>query len=473
MEILIGFLSAVLLAVFLVQIGKARELASIVRNDKNEEYEINKFQGALGVVFMLAFLGVCVWSYIYYLPYMLGWGVNTAASAHGAEVDHMFNLTLFITAIVFFLTQIALFWFAWQYRGRKNHKAIYWSHNEQLEMVWMIIPAVTMTFLVVGGLQAWNHIMGDVNPDEEYIEIEATGYQFAWGLRYPGRDGKLGAKDFRKIDATNPLGQDWNDEKNIDDFQPDKIVLPLGKKIRVRITARDVLHNFYLPQFRVKMDAVPGMPTYFVFTPTVTTDSMRRRLSESPDWQVADKNDKTKKRWETFDYELACAELCGKGHYSMRRIVKIVSPEEYEAWLDEQEKSSHYLTNVRGKDNDPFKEKGENGLLFEKLVAFKSEGNKLLEDLKTKREAARGKDKAAFEMYSNLQSEAKKIQTVLRTTMSVEDAEKSLRELKILLENAKVVSTSADLSLTVTDSMATLSLTVTDSVVVDTTKKPL
>lgn len=377
MGFLVGALCIILFAVFIVQIGKARELASTVYNDKSEEYAINTFQAGVGMVFMVVFLVACVISFIYYIPYVLGWGPNIAASEHGPEVDYLFNITLFFTGIVFFITHALLFYFAWKYRGKKGSKAIYWAHDEKLELVWMIIPAIVMTFLVVGGLQAWNNIMIDLpedhtsvvlpTEDNEYIEIEATGTQFLWLLRYTGRDGKLGIRDFTKIDGgTNPLGQVWSDPNNLDDFHPDKIVLPVGKKVRVRITARDVLHNFYVKDFRVKMDAVPGMPTYFIFTPTVTTDSMRQRLSERPEWQVADKNDDSKKRWETYDYELACAELCGRGHYSMKRIVKVVTEEQYLDWLDEQEGGkltedgklegikSQYFANIHGAiDEDP------------------------------------------------------------------------------------------------------------------------
>ncbi len=363
---------AVLVAVFFVQIGKARELASAIREDNSEEYENNNFQAAFGMVFMVGFLVICVVSFIYYIPYILGWGPNTAASKHGPSVDYMFNITLFFTAIVFFACQFLLFYFGWKFRGRKGVRAIYWSHDERLEMVWMLIPAIVMTFLVVGGLRAWNTAMADVTDKEvigkDYIEIEATGMQFAWMIRYPGRDNKLGTKHFTKITGTNPLGQDWTDEKNIDDFQPSDIVLPVGKKVRVRITSRDVLHNFYLPQFRVKMDAVPGMPTYFVFTPTVTSDSMRSRYKKFDHWNIPDKKDETKKRYEVFEYELACAELCGRGHYSMRRVLKIVTEEEYENWLDEQEKTSHYMANVFEKDNSPIKQKAND---FKKLLVNK------------------------------------------------------------------------------------------------------
>lgn len=368
---------AVLVAVFFVQIGKARELASAIRKDNTEEYENNNFHASMGMVFMVGFLVICIVSFIYYIPYILGWGPNTAASKHGPTVDYMFNVTLFFTSIVFFACQFLLFYFGWKFRGRKGARAIYWSHDERLEMIWMLVPAVVMTFLVVGGLRAWNSAMADVGDKEvigkDYIEIEATGMQFAWMIRYPGRDNKLGTKHFTKINGTNPLGQDWTDDKNIDDFQPSEIVLPVGKKVRVRITSRDVLHNFYLPQFRVKMDAVPGMPTYFVFTPTVTSDSMRLRYKKFDHWNIPDKNDETKKRYEAFEYELACSELCGRSHYSMRRVLKIVSQEEYENWLDDQEKTSHYLANEYVKDKSPIKIKAD---AFVKLL----ENNKKVKD---------------------------------------------------------------------------------------------
>jgi len=407
---LLFFLIVVLVIIFLVQVGKARELASMIRSDKSEEYENNNVNAGLGMLFVVGFLLICVVSFIYYIPYILGWGPNSAASEHGLSVDYMFDITLFFTSIVFFACQFLLFWFAWKYRGRKGARAKYWSHDERLEMVWMLIPAVVMTFLVVGGLQAWNKSMADVTEKEvsgsDYIEIEATGMQFAWLLRYPGRDNKLGSKHFTKITGTNPLGQDWTDEKNIDDFHPNEIVLPVGKKVRVRINSRDVLHNFYLPQFRVKMDAVPGMPTYFVFTPLVTSDSMRSRYKNFEHWNVADKKDETKKRYEAFEYELACAELCGRGHYSMRRVVKIVSPEEYENWLDEQEKTSHYLANVFGKEGDVLKSKGE---IFAQLLSNKE---KVKEYIKAVNELA----KTDAEKYKDILSSLSKSLKVLRTT---------------------------------------------------------
>lgn len=442
MEILIGFITALLLTVFVVQIGKARELASVVRNDPNEEFEINKTQGALGVIFMVLFLLICIGSFIYYVPYLLGWGVNIAASEHGPKIDGLFNLTLLITSIVFFLTQFALFWFAWKYRGRPKHKAIYWAHNETLEMVWMIIPAVAMTFLVVGGLTAWNEVMTDVKEGDDYMEIEATGYQFNWAIRYPGRDGKLGERDFRKIDGTNALGQVWSDEKNIDDFMAGAtIYLPVGKKVRVRITSRDVLHNFYLPHFRVKMDAVPGMPTYFVFTPTVTTDSMRLRLSQDPEWNMPDKKDPTKKRYETFNYVLACAELCGKQHYNMQKEVKIVTQEEYNDWINEQEKNASYLSLVRGKAGvDPFF--ATPSLLFEQILVEKDKINVLVTEVSDALKAAK-KDKQADKVATLTPALAalKTIQTKALFEQTVAGMQGLVREADIAAQQVRTAPT--------------------------------
>lgn len=346
-----------LIAIVVVQIGKVTELAAKIRGEEEVQYEVNRRSGVLWLIFGAIFLIGCVWSAVHYAPWMLGYGPHQAASEHGGSLDSLFNQTLWCTVPVFLATHVALFWFAYKYQGRKNAKASFISHDNKLEIIWTAIPAVVMCFLVIQGLVAWNEVMADIEPDEEFIEIEATGQQFLWHIRYPGADGKLGGKHFKKIvPGENPLGQDWMDDKNLDDFHATDIVLPVGKKVRVRITAMDVLHNFDLPHFRVKMDAVPGMPTYFVFTPKTTTEEYRQQLREYPEYQApSDPADPTSDPlWKTFEYELACAELCGKGHFSMKKLVKIVSEEEYEDWLSQQQ--SFYLSNVRGKSYDPRKD---------------------------------------------------------------------------------------------------------------------
>ena len=356
MTALLVILCVVLIGIIAVQIGRVTELAARIRGEEEVQDLVNARNANISIIFLVAFLVFCVVSAIYYKNWMLGYGPHESASEHGGTLDSLFDVTLFFTGIVFVITQVLLFYFAWKYKAEKGRKALYMPHDNRLEIIWTAVPAVVMAFLVISGLDAWNEVMADVDPEEEYIEIEATGAQFLWYLRYPGPDGKLGKRDYTLIDGTNPLGQDWTDRKNLDDIHPTDIVLPVGKKVRVRITARDVLHNFYLPHFRVKMDAVPGMPTYFVFTPSKTTEEYRQTLREYPEYQApADPSDpESPALWEAFEYELACAELCGSGHFSMRKIVRIVSEDEYEDWLASQQ--SYFLTSIRGSDADPYKD---------------------------------------------------------------------------------------------------------------------
>jgi len=359
MTYLIAIAIIFLLAVIVIQIGKVSELAAKIRGEEEVATQSNNRTAFWLLIFMIVFLIACVASAWYYKNSMLGYGPLKAASAHGDDVDSMFNTTLFFTGIIFVITHILLFWYSYKYRKQEGRVAKFFPHNNTLELVWTLVPLVVMTFLVVQGLIVWNNVMPDVDPDSEYVEVEATGYQFAWDIRYPGPDNKLGTKDFRKIDlATNSLGLDFMDDKAIDDIVltgADNIVLPVDTTIRVRITSKDVLHNFYLPHFRVKMDAIPGLPTYFIFEPTMTTADFREQLREYPEWrELVDPLDPdSPEKWEEFNFELACAELCGQGHYSMRRIVEIVTPEEYQEWL--AGKQSFYKTTVRNTDNDPRK----------------------------------------------------------------------------------------------------------------------
>ncbi len=379
MTALIILISVVLLVVVILQISKLTELYTRIRGEEEVEYRSNRNQGRAMLLFMIGLLALCVLTAYAWKNYMMGYGPHKSASAHGGILDDLFNVTLFFTGIVFVVTHIALFWFAFRYKKVKGTKGTHWAHNNTLEIVWSAIPAVVMTYLVIKGLLAWNTVMADIGKDEDHIEIEATAYQFAWHLRYPGPDGVIGSRDYKLTSAENPLGQDWTDPKNYDDFHPDELWLPVNKKVRVRIIARDVLHNFYLPHFRVKMDAVPGLPTYFVFTPTKTTEEYREELSKYPEYNKhKDPEDPTSPLlWEDFNYELACAELCGKSHYSMRRIVRIVSEDEYNAWLAKQQ--SYYISSIRNKEKDPNKDK---------LLEFEISQNK--QDLGTSFERALG-----------------------------------------------------------------------------------
>ncbi len=353
MTTLLVLASIVLFIVVAVQIGRISELSAKIRGEEAVQEESNKSNSRLGMFFMVGFLVFCVASAWYYKNFMIGYGPLEHASEHGTKIQSLFNWTLFFTGIVFILTHIALFWFAYKYRGVKGRKVLFMPHDNKLEVIWTVIPAVVMCGLVVGGLWVWNDAMGDVQEGDEHLEIEATGYQFGWTLRYPGADGAIGTKYYKNIvPGLNDIGVDFNDPKSQDDIilaGSEVMFIPKGKKVRIRITSKDVLHNFFLPHFSVKMDAIPGLPTYFVFTPTLTTEEYRMNLKKYPEYNVpADPTEPNgPRKWEVFNFELACAELCGKGHFSMRRVVKVVEMAEYEKWASEQK--AFFPDNIEGK----------------------------------------------------------------------------------------------------------------------------
>jgi cytochrome c oxidase subunit II len=353
MTTLLVLASIVLFIVVAVQIGRISELSAKIRGEEAVQEESNKSNSRLGMFFMVGFLVFCVASAWYYKNYMIGYGPLEHASEHGAKIQSLFNWTLFFTGIVFILTHIALFWFGYKYRGEKGRKVLFMPHDNKLEVIWTVIPAVVMCGLVVGGLWVWNDAMGDVQEGDEHLEIEATGYQFGWTLRYPGADGAIGTKYYKNIvPGINDIGVDFNDPKSQDDILlagSEVMYVPKGKKVRIRITSKDVLHNFFLPHFSVKMDAIPGLPTYFVFTPTLTTEEYRMNLKKYPEYnEPADPAEPNgPRKWEVFNFELACAELCGKGHFSMRRVLKVVEMAEYEKWASEQK--AFFPDNIEGK----------------------------------------------------------------------------------------------------------------------------
>lgn len=317
---LLIFLAVLLIFVVLFQFARTSELVEIIKDEDNSESR-SRLQGRLSMAFLVLGMIAFVWSAIYYHQRFL----PISASEHGLLVDETFNTTFILTAIVFFLTQVALFYFAFRYREKKGQKVYFYPDNNKLELIWTIIPAIVMTVLVVQGLDAWYKITSKA--PEEKIVFEATGKQYEWIIRYPGMDDELGELASRsEVSPLNAVGINWEDPASRDDFITDKIVLPVNVPVEVKIKALDVLHSFYLPHFRVKMDAVPGTPTSFWFTPIKTTKEMQEYTGD-PD----------------FVYELACAELCGRGHSSMRREVEVVSLEDYELWKKGQKPYSELV----------------------------------------------------------------------------------------------------------------------------------
>ena len=247
--------------------------------------------------------------------------VGDAQSVHGKTLDTMFWVTTIITFIVFVLTQVLLFGFAFAYKGSDKRKAYYYPHNNTIEKIWTVAPAIVLTILVVFGFLTWRKITNTVDAKGEpaSLQVDVTGHQFAWEIRYPGRDGKLGMKNYKLINGTNKLGVSYDDKNSFDDIQADTLMLPVNKSVRLNIIAQDVIHSVYMPNFRVQINAVPGLPTYFKFTPTKTTAEMRSDLNQSD-----------------FNYHLYCNKICGGSHYNMQKLVVVVTQAEYQKWLSQQ-----------------------------------------------------------------------------------------------------------------------------------------
>ena len=254
-----------------------------------------------------------------------------AASLHGQKIDEMFNITLIITTIVLIGTQIMLFTFAYIYRGTQSRKAYFLPHNNTIEKLWTIVPAIVLTLLVVFGSITWKNIQ-DVPLKEQKLalNVDVTAHQFAWEVRYPGKDGKLGLKSSKLVSSSNKIGVDFKDKNSLDDLNADEIVVPVNKPLRINLIAQDVIHSFYLPWFRVQINAVPGLPTFFQFTPTITTAEMRDKLDN-----------------QNFEYKLYCNKICGGNHFNMQKVFRVVKQAEYQEWLSKQKP---YLNDQLKKD---------------------------------------------------------------------------------------------------------------------------
>lgn len=332
---MIAFLSfaiVVLLFTVLVLTAKASEVASELNDGSRNYVNQSRINGYLLITFLVLMFAGSAYAFKALMPVM----VPKAASVHGEKTDFLFNMTMIIILAVAVLTQTALFYFAYRYNESRVEEAYFYAHNNTLEIVWTIIPTIVLTVLIVMGMYEWFTIFTK-DRDKNMLVIEATGKQFNWMLRYSGKDGKFGERiiDTAHVSPTNELGINWNDPHSHDDFMSDKLYLVKGRPTLMKLGAQDVIHSFYLPHFRVKMDCVPGTPTEFYFTPTMTTEEMKQYLSTQPWWQTT--NPETgQPRWQTFKYELACAELCGKSHFGMEREVIVVTQKEYDEWLNKQ-----------------------------------------------------------------------------------------------------------------------------------------
>lgn len=330
------FVIAILVLGFLItfQIAKASEYVSVMRGEENARKQSNKVNGFM----MLIFLVVGLFGVYYCNEKLKGSILGEAASDHGEKIDTMLYITLALTFFVFVLTQVLLFWFAYKYQESDKRTAYYFPHNNKLELIWTVIPAISLTVLVGFGIYYWFGITGEAPKDAMVVEV--TGKQFGWEFRYPGKDGQLGKRYYKETNEAknNPLGQLWEDKANHDDiYATQELHLVVGKPVKLVITAKDVIHDVGLVHFRMKMDAVPGTPTTMWFTPKFTTKQMKEKYGEN------------------FVYEISCDQMCGRGHYSMRGTIVVETQEEYDRYLAGMK--PQYL--VANPDKDPSAKKPE------------------------------------------------------------------------------------------------------------------
>jgi len=236
------------------------------------------------------------------------WWFPPSISQHGAAYDAQFMRTLVIVGVIFVLAQFALGYVIVKFRD-DGRRAGYSHGNNKLETIWTSATALLFIGLVVMGSSIWAGVHFDEAPPDA-IPVEVTAKQFAWSFRYAGPDGKFGRTDLKLVNDSsgNPLGLDDKDPASKDDVVSASLKVPVGKHIRLILHSRDVIHNFFVRELRLKQDLVPGMEIPLPFQ--------------------ADK---------IGIYEVPCSELCGLGHFQMRTTMQVMSQSDYDQWLQQQQ----------------------------------------------------------------------------------------------------------------------------------------
>jgi cytochrome c oxidase subunit II len=328
------FLLAIVAMIFLVifQIAKASEYVSVLKGEEKTRRQSNKINGFLLVAFLVfGLIGVYICNEWFFKKTLFTQG---SASVEGMQIDKMLYMTIGVTGVIFIITQILLFWFCFKYQERDGQKATFFAHSTKLELLWTTVPAIFLTILVVFGLINWFKMTG--NPPDGAAVVEITGHQFGWEMRYPGKDNILGKKDYKKYNTPsgNTLGVDFDDVNSLDDLHTTEMHLVVGKPVKLVINSQDVIHDVGLNHFRMKMDAVPGIPTTLWFTPQITTADMKVKTGNP-----------------NFVYEISCDQLCGKSHFSMRGVIVVEKQAEYNKWIAEQ--TPEYFTLFKDKAPKP------------------------------------------------------------------------------------------------------------------------
>ncbi|MDG1710280.1 MAG: cytochrome c oxidase subunit II [Schleiferiaceae bacterium] len=323
-----------LLVLAIAQIIRIYELAT--KASKRDEYVVtnkdNNYQGRLMLLFGFGLLASFVWMVNTWSPLFL----PKPSSLHGVEIDMLWDVSMGLIVVTFFIVQPILFFFAYKYRGKEGQKATYYEHNNKLEFVWTIVPAIVLAVLIVYGMTTWSNVWNPDN-DEEPIVIELYAQQFKWIARYSGDDNTLGNANVRLIQGVNTVGVDTMDVASQDDIVVSELHLPVGRPIKFLFRSQDVIHSAYMPHFRAQMNCVPGAQTSFQFTPTITTEEIR---TDPNVIQKVERINKIRleagKEFYEYDYLLLCNKVCGSAHYNMQMPLIVETQAEYAQWLSQQ-----------------------------------------------------------------------------------------------------------------------------------------
>jgi|TARA_B110000908_G_scaffold162059_1_gene207063 cytochrome c oxidase subunit 2 len=326
---LIYILIAVLIASTFWQLTNVFNLKKNIATEED-----NDQQGKLMFAFMIFFYGLMIFSFWKYWSVLL----PESASLEGEQIDNLYNISMLLILFVQAIMQYLLFYFAYKYRGIKGRKALFYADSHKLETIWTVTPAAVLAVLIIYGLSVWIDIT-DTSDLEDPLVIELYAKQFNWEARYAGKDNTLGKANVRFIKGINTIGVDMTDLNSVDDIPVrNELHLPKGRPVIFKFRSQDVLHSAYMPHFRAQMNCVPGMVTQFAFTPSMTTEEMRR--NEKIVAKVENINriraEKGEDAYE-FDYLLLCNKICGASHYNMQMKIVVHEEADFNNWLSEQQ----------------------------------------------------------------------------------------------------------------------------------------
>lgn len=255
----------------------------------------------MGIAIVLVLLVIGTVLFHLFSPWWL-----TPIASNWTTIDTTIDITVWVTGIVFILVNLFMAYAIFRYRYRDNARSEYEPENRRLEIWLTALTTVGIVAMLAPGLIVWAKI---ITVPDDAMTVEVVGHQWQWTYRFPGQDNQFGTTDPTHFSPDNPFGMNPDDPAGQDDILviSNQVHLPVDKSIKVILRSKDVLHNFAVPQFRVKMDMVPGMVTYFWFTPT-----------------------------RTGAFDVMCQELCGMGHHLMRGRVVIEEETGFQSWLDSQ-----------------------------------------------------------------------------------------------------------------------------------------